>query len=72
MYTSINGLFENGHLTLLENPPTTRKTKVVITFMEEFEMKKEQKKRRLGGLEGKIDIPADFNEPLSDLNDYMF
>ena len=26
---------------------------------------------RLGGLEGKINIPADFDEPLEDLKDYM-
>jgi hypothetical protein len=28
-------------------------------------------KRVLGGLEGKISVPDDFNEPLEDLKDYM-
>ena len=29
-------------------------------------------KRKLGGLEGKISIPDDFNEPLDDLKEYMY
>ena len=72
MYATINGIFENGTLLMLETPPTVKKSKVVITFMEELEMPAKSIKRKLGGLEGKISIPDDFNEPLDDLKEYMF
>ena len=71
MYTSISGIYENGELTLLETPPTHKKSKVIVTFIEEDEIKKTPK-RKLGGLEGKITLPDDFNEPLDELKDYMF
>lgn len=75
MYTSISGLFENGQLTLLERAPTSKKSKVVITFLEEVDVPESAShkpaKRRLGGLEGKITLPDDFNEPLDDLTEYM-
>ena len=72
MYATINGIFENGTLLMLETPPTLKKSKVVITFMEELEIPAKSMKRKLGGLEGKISIPDDFNEPLDDLKEYMF
>jgi len=31
----------------------------------------EKKKRQFGGLEGKIKVPADFNEPIVDFDEYM-
>ena len=71
MYSSIKGLFENGKLILLETPPTKKKSKVVITFLEELQ-ESTTTKRRIGGLEGKIGTPEDFNEPINDLNEYMF
>ena len=77
MYTTVNGIYENGVLILSETPPTTKKTKVMVTFLEEVETTL-QKKRvpggllRLGHLEGKsFSIPEDFNSPLDDLKDYM-
>ncbi len=70
MYTSINGIYENGQLILLEEPPTNKNSKVIITFISEDETTK-LTKRRLGGLEGKISIPDDFNDPLEDLEEYM-
>ena len=72
MYATIQGIFENGTLLMLETPPTIKKSKVVITFMEELEITNKPTKRKLGGLEGKISIPDDFNEPLNDLKEYMF
>ncbi len=72
MYTSINGVFENGQFLLLESPPTIKKSKVIITFINDFEYTTKSTKRRLGGLEGKITVPDNFNEPLDDLKDYMF
>ena len=72
MYATINGIFENGILLMLETPPTAKKSKVVITFMEELETLPKPTKRKLGGLEGKVSIPDDFNEPLDDLKEHMF
>lgn len=74
MYTAINGIYENGQFVLTETPPTSKKTKVVIMFMEEVETlpKKQKKGVKLGSLaENGYNIPDDFNEPLDDLKDYM-
>lgn len=74
MYTAINGIYENGQFVLTETPPTSKKTKVVIMFMEEVETlpKKQKKGVKLGSLARKgYNIPDDFNEPLADLKDYM-
>jgi hypothetical protein len=74
MYTAINGIYENGQFVLTETPPTSKKTKVVIMFMEEVETLPTNKKKgiKLGSLAGKVyNIPDDFNEPLDDLKDYM-
>lgn len=75
MYTAVNGIYENGQLTLTEGPPTTRRTKVVILFLDELEGNSPgtdvSKGVRLGSLEGKFSIPEDFNAPLDDLKDYM-
>ena len=71
MHTSINGVFENGQFILLETPPTIKKSKVIITFINESELVLKSSKKRLGGLEGQIAIPDDFNEPLDDLKEYM-
>jgi hypothetical protein len=74
MYTAINGIYENGQFILTETPPTSKKTKVVIMFMEEVETLHKNKKKgvKLGSLVGKgYNLPDDFNEPLDDLKDYM-
>ncbi|MDB5153558.1 MAG: hypothetical protein JWR54_2309 [Mucilaginibacter sp.] len=47
------------------------KTEVMVTFLTEEITTDAQPKRKLGGLEGKVTIPDDFNEPLNDLKDYM-
>ena len=52
-----------------EKAPVQSKTEVIITFLTEQANK--PAKRQPGGLKGKISLPDDFNEPLSDLNDYM-
>lgn len=70
MYTSIKGIYENGQLILLEVPPTRKKSEVIVTFISEEEEVKPAK-RRLGGLEGKISIPDNFNDPLGDFEEYM-
>ena len=76
MYTAINGIYENGNVILEEAAPTTQKTKVVVMFMKSPKKDTTPKSLKggivLGGLKGKISIPDDFNEPLDDLNEYMF
>lgn len=71
MLTTIKGIYENGHIILDEKPLITNKSKVVVTFLEKIPSPTFQK-RRLGSLKGKIGIPDNFNEPLDDLNEYMY
>lgn len=60
MLTTIEGIYENGTITLSEALPIAGKAKVIVIFLEE------KKGVRLGSLEGKASIPDDFNEPLED------
>ncbi|WP_299287220.1 hypothetical protein [uncultured Mucilaginibacter sp.] len=71
MLTTIKGIYDNGKIVLDEMPPTKNKSKVVVTFLEEVQPFPVAK-RRLGSLKGKISIPDNFNDPLDDLNDYMY
>lgn len=73
MYTAIKGIYENGKITLTEEPPVKSKVEVMITFLTGQESAEEGPKRRIkmGLLAGKINLPEDFNEPLDDLKDYM-
>jgi hypothetical protein len=72
MLTTIKGIYDNGKITLTEEPPiTTTKAEVIITFLPEQQNISAKPKRILGGLEGKIIVPDDFNEPLDDLKDYI-
>jgi hypothetical protein len=71
MLTSVSGIYDHGKIILDEVPPVKIKSKIVITFLEEIP-DTPATKRRLGTLKGKIGIPNDFNEPIDDLNDYMF
>lgn len=65
---TIKDIYENGKIIFIEEPPVRAKTEVTITF--HFDSIKKPK-RILGGLEGKIITPDDFNDPLEDLKDYM-
>ncbi|MDQ6761686.1 MAG: DUF2281 domain-containing protein [Bacteroidota bacterium] len=71
MLTTIKGIYDNGQIVLEEIPPTKKKSKVVVTFLEEIESSSLQT-RPFGSLKGKIGIPDNFNEPLDDLKDYMY
>jgi hypothetical protein len=71
MLTTIKGYYDHGQIILHEPPPVKTKTEVMVTFLTEEKTEKEQPKRKLGGLEGKVTIPSNFNEPLDDLKDYM-
>lgn len=35
MYTTINGIYDKGQIILSETPPTEKRMKVLITFVEE-------------------------------------
>jgi antitoxin component of MazEF toxin-antitoxin module len=45
--------------------------RVIVLVKDEVE-ETPKKKRQLGTLAGKISIPDDFDEPLEDLNEYMY
>jgi hypothetical protein len=69
MLTAVNGIYENGHIILDENPDFNTKMKVIVTFTEEIIVPK--KKRQSGILSGKVWMANDFNAPLDDLKEYM-
>jgi hypothetical protein len=71
MLTTIKGYYDHGQIILEETPPVKTKTGVIVTFLTEEVAENQPPKRKLGGLEGKVTIPDDFNEPLDDLKDYM-
>jgi hypothetical protein len=69
MLIAVNGIYENGHIILDENPDFNKKMKVIVTFTEEVFVPKE--KRQSGILNGKVWMADDFNSPLDDLKEYM-
>jgi hypothetical protein len=71
MLTAIKGFYDHGQIILEETPPVKSKTQVVVTFLTEGKSMPSPVKRKLGGLEGQVPLPEDFNEPLDDLKDYM-
>lgn len=71
MLTTIEGIYENGQVTLKEIPPLKNKAKVLITFMEDVEGPFAEGKRPLGTMKGTIKMSDDFNDPISDLEDYI-
>ena len=71
MLTTIKGFYDHGQIILEETPPVESKTEVMVTFLTEEKSVTQPVKRKLGGLEGLVPLPEDFNEPLDDLKDYM-
>ena len=72
MLTTIKGVYEDGKITVTEKPPINEvKADVLITFLPGKIKEVSSNKRILGGLERKISVPEDFNEPLNDFKDYM-
>jgi hypothetical protein len=69
MLATVKGIFEGGKITLMEEPPVSKRTEVIITFMET--VTDVPKKRLAGVLRGKVKMSDDFDEPLDDLKDYM-
>jgi hypothetical protein len=73
MLTTIKGIYDNGKIILTEEPRDKTKTEVIVTFLKEEKRKPSHKKQsRLGGMEGLITVPDNFDEPLDDLKEYMF
>ncbi|MCY7351791.1 MAG: hypothetical protein LH606_14185 [Cytophagaceae bacterium] len=62
MLIAILGTYENGQITLDEQPPFQTKTKVVVTFLDEIPT--QLKNTIPGSLAGKKASPDDDNEPL--------
>ncbi len=72
MLTTLKGIYDQGRITLSEDPPVKTKADVMVTFLTDDEKAAAQKQKIiLGMLEGKIKLPDDFNEPLEDLEDSM-
>lgn len=70
--TILQGVYENGQITLMEKPKNDHKMKVSVIFYEEEILADQTLKPRVpGSLKGKVHISDDFNEPLEDLKDYM-
>ncbi len=70
MLTTIKGIYNNGNITLTEEPPVKITTQVIVTFLTE-DQNAFIKIRTPGGLQGKLTLPQDFNQPLEDLKGYM-
>lgn len=64
MLTTIKGYYDHGQIILEEAPPVETKTEVMVTFLTEKSPINTPAKRKLGGLEGKVPLPEDFNGPL--------
>jgi len=71
MITTIEGIYENGHVIFKETPPLKKKAKILITFVEETDPAVPLQKRPLGTMKGTIKMSDDFNDPIDDLKDYM-
>ena len=70
--TILQGIYENGQVTLIEKPKNNHKMNVSVIFYEEENTQNiPKKKRKAGGLGGKVWYSDDFDEPLEDLKDYM-
>lgn len=73
MLTTVRGIYENGQIQLQEKPVFKTKKKVIVVFEEEdIAAAKQEPTVHFGLLKGKVSLPNEFNEPLDDLNEYMF
>ena len=77
MYSAIKGFYENGMLTLLEQPPVLKKSEVLVIFLTETKPAPSVVRQpggllRLSKLKGKtLAIPDDFNDPIDNLKGYI-
>lgn len=72
MLTTIRGTYSKGRVILKEKAPVNETTEVIVTFLLDEKTDKPSVALRMpGGLQGKVIIPDNFNEPLDDLKEYM-
>lgn len=74
MLTTIKGVYNNGLITLDEQPAVTGQVEVLVTFTENAAntQQKQKQKRKFGFGKGSVLYMApDFNAPLDDLKEYM-
>lgn len=71
MLTVIEGVYENGQVTLKDKPKVNTKAKVMVIFEEMAESELIPQKRPFGISKCTIKLGPDFNDPLEDLQDYM-
>ena len=71
MHTVIEGVYENGKITLDHKPDVNVRTKVKVIFEEIEGAGPLPSKRPFGIAKGTIHLAADFDDPLDDLKDYM-
>lgn len=72
MLTAIQGTYDHGQIILDETPPVQKRTKVIVTFLNEKPTTNQDlaKKRQGGSMKGEVWMADDFNEPLDDLKEY--
>jgi len=72
MLTTIKGVYDNGVITLEEQPAVTGQVEVLVTFTENLASTNQKQKRKFGFGKGSVLYMApDFNAPLNDLKEYM-
>lgn len=71
MHTIIEGIYEDGKVTLDHRPDLEVRTKVKVIFEETDDSPVVPAKRPFGIAKGTIELAPDFDEPLDDLKDYM-
>ncbi|MBF0238049.1 MAG: hypothetical protein HQM12_10110 [SAR324 cluster bacterium] len=67
---SVNGIYENGKVTLLEPLPHVAKARVIVTILEEQPSLAPQKKSTnswLGCMRGQLKTKGDIISPLEDV-----
>jgi len=67
MITTLEGIYENGHVIFKDTPPVRKKSKVLVTFIEKAEKVSPLRKRPLGTMKGTIKMADDFNDPIEDI-----
>lgn len=71
MHTVIEGVYEDGKVTLDHKPDVDVRMKVKVIFEEIEDAPPVLSKRPFGIAKGTISMAPDFDEPLDDLKDYM-
>lgn len=71
MHTVIEGVYEDGKVTLDHKAEVAVRTKLKVIFGEIEDADTVPSKRPFGIAKGTVHMAPDFDEPLEDLEDYM-